>query len=60
MEVEARLFGCLGRRFPLTDERHFYETRELARHSGRSARTVGLATPPTAVAGRVHPRWAHV
>ena len=62
MEVEARLFGCLGRRFSLTHERRFQQARELARRLGRLARTAAPATPPRAAgsAAVVHPRWARV
>jgi hypothetical protein len=62
VEVETRLFGGLGRRFSLTDERRFQPTRELARHLDRSARMAVACARPRVVAGAavVHPTWAHV
>ena len=59
MEVEARLFGCLGRRFSLHDERRSHQARELARRLGRTA---GTGTQPRYVTGVAvaHPRWAYV
>jgi hypothetical protein len=62
VEVETRLFGCLGRRFSLTDERRFQQTHELARHLDRSARMAVACARKRVVAGAavVHPRWAHV